>query len=57
MTIDYVAVGTTDHELVAFRTWLQEKQCPVVALSNPYALAGYVSWCGTLKVLHDVLYF
>ncbi len=34
LTTDLVNCGTTYRELMAFRTWLQEQQCPVVAMER-----------------------
>jgi len=34
ITMELVEYGTTYSELVAFRSWLQERQCPVVALES-----------------------
>lgn len=34
ITTEVVEYGTTYSELVAFRSWLQERQCPVVAMES-----------------------
>ena len=34
ITTELVEYGTTYSELVAFRTWFQEQQCPIVALES-----------------------
>ena len=34
ITTALVEYGTTYRELIAFRTWLQEQQCPVVAMES-----------------------
>jgi hypothetical protein len=34
ITTELVEYGTTSSALVAFRTWLQEQQCPIVALES-----------------------
>ena len=34
ITTELVDCGTTYRELIAFRTWLQEQQCPVVAMES-----------------------
>ena len=36
ITTELVACGTTYRERIAFRTWLQAQQCPVVTLDLRY---------------------
>ena len=42
--------GTTSRELIAFRTWLQEHQCPVMAMES----TG-VSWKPVYHVLSEAV--
>jgi transposase len=34
ITTELIECGTTYRALIAFRTWLQEQQCPVVAMES-----------------------
>jgi transposase len=50
ITTELVDCGTTYRELIAFRTWLQEQQCPVVAMES----TG-VSWKPVYHVLSEAV--
>ena len=50
ITTEVVEYGTTYSELVAFRSWLQERQCPVVAMES----TG-VYWKPVYHVLSDTV--
>jgi transposase len=50
ITTELVDCGTTYRELIAFRTWLQEQQCPVVAMES----TG-VYWKPVYHVLSEVV--
>src|SRR5215510_1736698 len=50
ITIELVDCGTTYRALIAFRTWLQEQPCPVVAMES----TG-VSWTPVYHVLSEAV--
>ena len=50
ITTELVEYGTTSRELVAFRCWVQEQHCPVVALES----TG-VDWKPVYHVVSDTV--